>query len=70
MTALRAKILATQFVIDCITATEADGFQQHEETEWYEENPNFGEVKPHSFIVSIGGHLIKFRSSIEKEQKQ
>jgi hypothetical protein len=61
---LRARNLAVTFVADCISACEAEGYQQSEKSDWYQEGPTCGELRRSGFVVAIGGHRIKFSATI------
>lgn len=65
LTRLRARNLAIQFVLACLSEAEADGYQQQDGKEWMECEPVVGEATATSFIVAIGGHRIKFAAKYE-----
>jgi hypothetical protein len=64
----QARQLAIDLVTDCLEAAEADGFQEHEKTLWYDEGPGFGDIDATGFIVKIGDYRIRFTASFDKFQ--
>jgi hypothetical protein len=67
MSGLQARKLAVECVADCLSAQQADGFQSHERTDWYKEEPDYGQVTDTGFIVTIAGHEVQFRATIKRK---